>query len=230
MIEMKEDKIFETQDGSHSVLSHKFGVSYHSKYGAITESKHVFIEAGFLPKTIHKKDIQILEIGLGTGLNALLTMIAAQQHDIKVNYVGVEGFPISESQYKALNYPAILGKEQYEEAFSQIHQSDWGKPIEITSNFTLQKEKMLFEEINFPPQFDVVYFDAFAPSAQPELWEDPIIQKVYDALLQEGILVTYCAKGVVKRRLKSIGFEIESLPGPPGKREMTRGRKKPING
>ncbi len=222
---MHLDQIIETQDGSHSILSHKYGVSYHSKYGAITESKHVFISAGLFPKIREKEVISILEIGFGTGLNAFLSFIEANTKKLKLNYVGIEAYPISEEQYHHLNYPELLETPHFKNQFLQLHTSEWGKSIVIDPQFTFIKHLKHFEDIDYQSSFDVIYFDAFAPSAQPELWEEDLLQKMYDALVPGGIMVTYCAKGLVKRRLKSIGFTVESLPGPPGKREMTKGIK-----
>jgi len=220
---MQADQIIETQDGSHSILSHRYGVSYHSKYGAITESRHVFIEAGLYPLIFRKKQINILEIGFGTGLNALLTLIEAQNKNLQIYYEGVEAYPLSAEQYKQLNYPDLLHVAQLKEQFLQLHTTDWENVHQIDAHFGLKKTLQRFEELDYPPKFDLIYFDAFAPSAQPELWEEALLEKMYKALRPEGVMVTYCAKGAVKRRMKAIGFKVESLPGPPGKREMTRG-------
>lgn len=222
---MSEDSIFETQDGSHSILSHKFGVSYHSKYGAITESRHVFLEAGLLPKLMEKEQVNILEIGFGTGLNAFLTFLEIQERNVTVKYEAIEAYPVTKDQFRALNYPSILQRNDLFSFFVKLHESEWGVQHQMAPNFSFKKENMLFEDLNLNPQFDVIYFDAFAPSAQPELWEESLLEKMYQALLPGGVLVTYCAKGIVKRRLKAMGFKVERLPGPPGKREMTRGVK-----
>ncbi len=222
---MLTDQIIETQDGSHSILSHKYGVSYHSKYGAITESRHVFIEAGLFPHLIKGRKTSVLEIGFGTGLNAFLTFLEADQRQIPVYYEGIEAYPLSSDQYQQLNYAELLKAEEEKDQFMRLHQSDWGAEISLSPFFSFQKVKMRIEEVDRSNQFDVIYFDAFAPSAQPELWEEEVLEKMFKALSEGGILVTYCAKGIVKRRLKNIGFIVESLPGPPGKREMTRGIK-----
>jgi tRNA U34 5-methylaminomethyl-2-thiouridine-forming methyltransferase MnmC len=219
-------RIFETQDGSHSILSEKYGVSYHSKYGAIQETQHVFIDAALRPKALSQKGISILGIGFGTGLNAFMTYLEAEKYQWKINYVGIEAFPISIEEAHQLNYPETLNQPNKAADFLKMHESNWSKLVDFSDYFKLEKRKMLFQEIDFQNQFDVIYFDAFAPTAQPELWEPTIMQKMYNALKKDGILVTYCAKGVVKRTLKGVGFVVESLKGPPGKREMTRAIKK----
>ncbi len=225
---MSEQKIFETQDGSHSIFSEQFGVSYHSKYGAVQETQHVFIDAALRFKAVLKRDIRILEIGFGTGLNALMTYLEARKRNLAVQYTAIEAYPISLQQVQSLNYNEILRvRESETPIFESLHTAAWNESTYFNDNFTLDKHKMLFEHIAFKNQFDIIYFDAFAPNAQPTLWESPIMQKMYDALLPEGILATYCAKGEVKRTMKSVGFEVERLKGPPGKREMTRAIKLP---
>lgn len=217
-----QDLIFETQDGSHSIMSAQHGVSYHSKYGAVQESRHVFIQAGLYQKALQQKDIRILEFGFGSGLNAFLSLLETQQHDWKIRYEAVEAYPILPEQARLLNYPTLLEANHLQAAFLKMHECPWGQEVEITPSFVLKKWLQRFEDISFQNQFDVIYFDAFAPDAQPELWELPVLEKAYEALCTGGLLVTYCAKGSVKRALKSAGFQLESLPGPPGKREMTR--------
>lgn len=222
---MNQNEIIETQDGSHSIYSPKFGVTYHSKYGAVQESRHVFIESGLFYVALTRKDIAVLEIGLGTGLNALLTLIESQRRQLRIQYEAVEAFPLSMEQARRLNHPSILESGAYQDQFLAMHEAAWGRHIELSPAFEFKKELRHFEEIDYSQEFDLVYFDAFAPDAQPELWDLPVLSRVYEALRPGGILVTYCAKGVVKRRLKSLGFEVESLKGPPGKREMTRAVK-----
>ncbi|MBX2928262.1 MAG: tRNA (5-methylaminomethyl-2-thiouridine)(34)-methyltransferase MnmD [Saprospiraceae bacterium] len=223
---MEQDDIFETQDGSHSVFSHRFGVSYHSKYGAVQESKHVFLEAGLFPKAILQKDIAVLELGFGTGLNALLTLLEAERLGISIRYETVEAFPLSETQAALLNYPELLGRNDSREHLLAMHRAASGAALQITPDFLFRKIIGRFEEIAYDGSFDVCYFDAFAPETQPELWTEAVLGRVYEALRPNGVLVTYCAKGAVKRTLKALGFQLESIPGPPGKREMTRALKK----
>jgi tRNA U34 5-methylaminomethyl-2-thiouridine-forming methyltransferase MnmC len=221
---MEDLSVFKTQDGSDSVYSDQFGVSYHSKYGAIQESRHVFLKSGLYPKLQELDRVDVLETGLGTGLNALLTCLEAEAVDKPVHYVALEAYPLPREQADTLNYPEYLGPASAA-VFRQIHHCDWGAPVQITERFTFEKRRTPFEAFEQENAFDVVYFDAFAPNAQPELWEKAVLGRMYRALRLQGIFVTYCAKGAVKRCLKSLGFQIEALPGPPGKREMTRGIK-----
>jgi len=176
---------------------------------------------------VTKKTIKILEIGLGTALNAYLTFLYALEHDLNIEYVGIEGFPIELDQAKELNYSKVLDADNKHIPFLQFHELAWDTetPHKLGENFNFTKRNIKFEELDDKDQYDIIYFDAFAPDAQPELWENPFLQKMYDALLPDGILTTYCAKGVVKRTFKGIGFELETLPGPPGKREMIRVKK-----
>ncbi len=217
--------IFETQDGSHSIVSKEYGVSYHSRYGAVQESRHVFIEAGLYAKALAKKDLGILEFGFGSGLNAFLTLLEAAQHGWNIHYEAIEAFPISVEQAIQLNYPTLLGAPHFQSAFLQMHECTPEMNQQLTPFFSFQKKLSRFENVDYPAQFDVVYFDAFAPSVQPELWEAAVLQRAFAALVPGGVFVTYSAKGSVKRTLKSVGFQLETLPGPPGKREMTRGIK-----
>jgi len=215
-------QIIDTEDGSHSILSEKFGVTYHSKHGAIQESMHVFIEAGLRVRMREAQALAVLGIGFGTGLNAFLTCLEADKQQVKIDYTAVEAYPLSTEIIHQLNYTAKLKGADRDNFFDKIHHADWENRAAIHPYFSIEKNKMRFEEIDVKNAFDVVFFDAFAPNSQPELWETPMFQKMYDALRLDGILTTYCAKGVVKRTLKSVGFQIESIPGPPGKREMTR--------
>lgn len=219
--------LFITDDGSHSVLSDAFGVSYHSKHGAIQETQHVFIEAG-LKYAVEKglKDISILEIGFGTGLNAFMTFLEAERLGIKIDYTTVEAYPLSMSSIFQLNYVEKLEAEAHRSAFETMHTASYSEKHPLSKNVYFTKILTDFKHIHFKNTFDIIYFDAFAPEAQPELWETEMMQKMYDALKINGILITYCAKGVVKRVMKSVGFSIEKLAGPPGKREMTRAYKK----
>lgn len=219
------DSIFETQDGSHSIFSQKYGVSYHSKYGAIQETQHVFIEAGLYPKAQLQKNISILDIGFGTGLNAFMTLLEAEKKGLSIQYQAIEAYPIKVEEAKQLNYPEQLKASAHSSTFHALHTLDWNEWHDLSKNFQFKKWKCQFEEIAFSKEFDIIYFDAFAPSAQAELWETPLLSKMFNALKENGLWVSYCAKGSVKRNLKAIGFQVESLKGPPGKREMTRGLK-----
>lgn len=217
--------LFETQDGSHSLFSEQYGVSYHSKYGAIQETQHVFINAALRFKAVVQKEISILEIGFGTGLNAYMTLLEAAKRNLAVQYTAIEAYPISLPKASTLNYPTLLKDEKFSSHFLQMHSADWATSIPITEQFKFIKRQIKFETIDYDNQFDIIYFDAFAPNSQPELWEADILGAMYKTLKKDGVLVTYCAKGVVKRTLKAVGFQIEALKGPPGKREMTRAIK-----
>lgn len=222
---MKAHEFSFTQDGSHTLISSEFGASYHSMYGAVQESRHVFIEAGLRPKALSADEVSILEIGFGTGLNALMSLLETQLRASKILYTGVEAYPISPSQAEMLNYAAVLEKPESHAYLMQMHACDWGVPIQITTQFRFTKLLQRFEDLVFEEAFDVIYFDAFAPTTQPELWEPEMMKRMFVALRAGGVLCTYSAKGMVKRHLRQAGFEVEALPGPPGKREMTRGRK-----
>ncbi len=220
-----QGRIFETGDGSPSIFSEQFGVSYHSMHGAIQETEHVFIEAGLRYRAAELEELSILGIGMGTGLNAYMTYLEAERQQLKINYVTIEAFPLEFVVAEQLNYAELLGKEDTQALFLTLHEAAWGKTQELSPCFKFTKWLKRFEEIDFMNQFDVIYFDAFAPNAQPELWEADLLTKMYHALKPNGVLVTYCAKGVVKRTLKAIGFEVQAIPGPPRKREMTRAVK-----
>lgn len=216
--------IFKTEDGSHSVMSEQFGVAYHSTHGAIQETQHVFIEAGLNNVWLQNLDeISILDIGFGTGLNAYMTFIEAERLGLKIRYVTYEKYPLSIEESEMLNYGSQL---QYsDEILKKMHNCAWFASHELTPFFVFEKRLLPIESIDSQNDINLIYFDAFAPEIQPQLWEQPMMQKMYDALRSEGILTTYCAKGAVKRALKAVGFMIEPLPGPPFKREITRARK-----
>ncbi len=218
-------QLFVTQDGSHSIYSEQFEVSYHSKYGAIQETQHVFINAGLRYMAEQQKEMAILDIGFGTGLNAYMTLIEGGKRGLSIKYSAYEAFPISNEQVLQLNYPQLLNLPNSTTLFNQLHSCDWNEAIPFHPGFTFTKHLASFESIQELNAYDLIYFDAFAPSAQPELWETTLLEKMYKALKVNGVLVTYCAKGQVKRNLKEVGFEVEKLKGPPGKREMTRAKK-----
>ena len=219
------NELFVTSDGSHSLFSEKYGVSYHSKYGAVQETKHVFIESGLRLKAVVQSHVRILDIGFGTGLNALMTLLEAHRRDISIDYTAIEAYPVDPPLVAKLNYIEQLGVPEFADAFQKMHTMPWEEEALVSPDFTFSKYQMQFEEVEFDQKFDLVYYDAFAPNAQPELWEADVLKRMYDALDEGGVLTTYCAKGVVKRNLKGLGFLVESLPGPPGKREMTRAIK-----
>lgn len=212
-----------SNDGSHTVYSDAFNETYHSVNGAVTESMHVFIEAGF--KQIQKSRIRILEIGFGTGLNAFLTFLETDTRRIEVTYDTLELYPVCEEVYSSLNYPETLGSNR-DEAFKRMHTGAWGEWIAITERFSLQKLNVDIKSFTYPiDSYDVVYFDAFSPVAQPELWEQDVFNAIYRSMCAGGVLTTYCAKGEVRRNMQRAGFTVERLSGPPGKREMLRATK-----
>lgn len=213
-----------TEDGSHTIYLPEMDEHYHSVHGAIQESLHIYIEQGLLQTT--KKELSVLEIGFGTGLNAYLTYCFAQEKGLSLHYCSLEKYPLNESEFSKLNYPNNIFHE-YSFIFNQMHQTEWNKIIEIPKNFKLEKinADLLTFQFNEVPQFDLVYYDAFAPGKQPEMWTDEVLHKVAATVKPEGILVTYCAKGTVRRALSDAGFTMERIPGPSGKKEILRGKK-----
>lgn len=217
--------IITTGDGSKTIHLPDWNENYHSSHGAVQEAKHVFLKHG-LDVLLGNSEIHILEVGFGTGLNTILTLEAAFHTETKIYYDGLEAFPISNEEMVALEYENLLPSDFLKNQFKEIHATSWGSPHSITPNFTLTKIQETLQNQNFTPNtYDIIYFDAFGPRVQEDMWTKEIFQKLYTSLKPGGYLVTYCAKGQVKRDLKSVGFFVEALPGPPGKREMTRGRK-----
>ena len=217
-------KLVVTADGSHSFYLEEMDEHYHSKHGSIAESNHIFIEAGLKQKSAEKSNFKLLEVGMGTALNVWLSALALKGSGLKVNYTAIEAFPLSLDEAQNLNYPDLLGKGHA--LFNKIHQSEWELPVQLTEEISLLKQQASLQSLSLEQAYDLVYFDAFAPEKQPELWEESIFRKLYDSMTKGGLLVTYCVKGVIRRRLKAIGFEVEKLAGPPGgKREMLRARK-----
>lgn len=213
-------KIITTEDGSHSLHNVELNESYHSLRGAMGESLHVFIEAGL--KFIHQekkiKNISVFEVGFGTGLNAWLTWQYAIENNLPVEYKSIETSPLSKDIYSGLNY----GEP---DKFFQLHECPWEKYVAF-ENFSLEKSNQSLEEIELHEvHFDLIYFDAFAPSKQPEIWSIENLEKCFRSLKPGGILVTYCAQGQFKRNLAALGFEVQTLPGALGKKEMVRGVK-----
>lgn len=212
-----------TADGSYTLYVPELDEHYHSVKGALTESQHIFIEMGL--KHSPAPEPHILEIGLGTGLNAFLTLLAAEEMQRKVYYTGIERYPLAEETLRQLDYPGIIGKKQ-EEDYYAIHQAAWEKETNLSPWFTLHKIEGDFTRHTFQKGYDIIYFDAFAPEKQPEMWEQSLFNTLYNVLNEGGILTTYCAKGVVRRMLQTAGFTVERLPGPPGgKREILRATK-----
>jgi tRNA U34 5-methylaminomethyl-2-thiouridine-forming methyltransferase MnmC len=212
-----------TGDGSTTIRIPDWNENYHSSHGAIQEAKHVFLTHG-LDVFQNQDEISILEIGFGTGLNAFITFLETLTKD-KVNYVGVEAYPISAAEVAQMNYVSELKAAPYATNFEKMHASDWEHEIAITAQFNLTKRKQFFQDINDKNQYHLIYFDAFGYPLQPELWSEAIFVKMYEALLPGGVLVTYACRSVIKNAMLAAGFSIEKLPGAPGKREMLRATK-----
>ena len=215
-----------TNDGSNTLFLPNLNEHYHSIHGAIQESVHVFIKNGIQKISSNKLGVNILEIGFGTGLNALLTLDYSNVNNLKVNYHTIEPYPIQDEKiWSALNYCELINNN-LKNQFDLLHRSDWNQEVLMTSFFSFYKYKYTVENCLLKlDSFDVIYFDAFSPRSQPELWDESVLKKMFLLLKKNGFLVTYCSKGIVKRKLKKIGFVIDSLPGPPGKREMTFAKK-----
>lgn len=220
---MKTLQLKVTDDGSHTLFSTQIDEYYHSTYGSVQESQLIFIEYGF--NFCKKNEINILEIGFGTGLNAFLTLIEADIKGKKVNYTGLELHPIEMSEAKLLNFPEIIEKSD-RNIFEKIHMVNWGKFTAINQHFKLKKTKADFTNVEILGLYDLVYFDAFSPEKQAEMWTTEMFRKIHQCCAENGVLTTYCCKGSVKRALKNAGFLIEKLPGPAGKREVIRAIKR----
>lgn len=214
-----ERKVQLTADGSSTIAIPAMQVTYHSKHGAVQESNHVFIQAGLEWMIAQgQKHIRIFEMGFGTGLNALLTAEYIQPMPIQITYYSAEAYPLNEIEANSLNYTN-------QTMLQQLHNSAWNQPTAITSNFTLHKLHTTLNKCIINEPIDLIYYDAFAPNAQPDLWTEAIFAKLYDWTAPSGILVTYCSKGDVRRAMQAAGWSIEKIPGPPGKREMVRAHK-----
>lgn len=222
-------KLIITDDGSHSLYDEHLKETYHSSHGAFKEAIHVFMLYGldsWVAEYPGKKPIRVFEVGFGTGLNAWLTLVWAEQNQIPVLYHSIEPYPLSEEIYTQLNYgdqdDAIFHYKPY---LQRLHKAAWNEGIVMSEYFNMKKENVTLDEVKLYPT-DVVFYDAFAPSKQPEMWSKELLEKVYQAMNPGAILTTYCATGQLRRDLKDVGFEVESHPGPPGKKEITRGWKK----
>ncbi len=214
-------EIKKTADGSHTLFLSSIDENYHSNFGAIQESEHIFINAGL--KQCTKNDISILEVGFGTGLNVFLTYLWTQENkNIKINFTTLEKFPVDHEIALQLNYGNILGVK---EVYIQLHFSEWDKILKISENFTLEKIKTDFTGYRHRKTYDLIYFDAFSPEKQPEMWTEELFRGIFENCNENAIMVTYCSKGWVKRAMQSAGFKIEKLEGPPGKRQILRATK-----
>lgn len=221
-------EIIKTGDGSATIYLPEWNEHYHSKHGALQEAKHVFLKTGF-HHFLAKKDVQelsILEIGFGTGLNALLTYFEAESEKVSVDYTGVEAYPVSSEELEALDYSEVISNKEASVVIKAMHNAEWDKKEEVSAFFKLQKQQMFFSDIRAEGAYDIIFFDAFGPRVQPDLWTEKIFSLMYRALKDEGVLVTYSAKGDVRRAMQAVGFFVERLPGPPGKREMLRATRK----
>lgn len=218
-----EREIIRTKDGSTTIHIKDWDECYHSKHGAIQEAQHVFIKNGLA--LYQNQSVSILEIGFGTGLNAFITYLESKKLDLEINYVGVEAYPVSISELSAMNYVSELNANDKNAIFNLFHESNWEEKVVIDPFFTITKRQQFFEEITDCEQYDLIYFDAFGYRVQPDLWSTSIFKKMHTALRPGGKLVTYAARGVVKRSMIEVGFTVEKLPGPPGKREMFRATK-----
>ena len=217
-------EVITTADGSTTIHLPDWNENYHSRHGAIQEAKHVFIQNGL--SLFNGKSIAILEIGFGTGLNAFITLLEAKQLGMTIDYVGVEAYPVSNDEISSMNYVKALNASDQNLYFELMHACNWEEKIQMSDAFSLTKRQQFFDTIDDTQRFDLIYFDAFGYRVQPELWSTAIFQRMYTALKPHGILVTYAARGVVKRSMTEVGFSVEKLPGPPGKREMFRACKK----
>ena len=216
-------EIIQTLDGSTTIQLTEWNECYHSKHGAIQEAQHVFIKNGL--SLFQNQEIAILEIGFGTGLNAFITLLESKKMNQTIDYVGVEAYPISAAEVLSMNYVDELDSKLESSTFEKIHESSWEEKVILNDRFALTKRKQFFQDIEDENRFDLIYFDAFGYRVQPELWSTEIFRKMYNSLKSNGILVTYAARGVVKRSMIEVGFTVEKLAGPPGKREMFRARK-----
>lgn len=224
---MAKLKIIETRDGSHTLLNEEMDETYHSAHGALTESKHVFVQEGLMAVLEQAPRAAVLEVGFGTGLNTILTFEKANEVKKDVLYVTLEPYPIEKELIDQMNYAQLLDDEELLDYFEYFHNWEWNKVKQIEDHFIFQKLQLKLEDY-FPKEvfFDVIYFDAFAPQKQPEMWTSEQMKHCFALLKPGGVLVTYCAQGQFKRDLKAAGFKVERVKGPEGgKREMTRATK-----
>ncbi len=212
----------QTADGSHTLFIPEMDEHYHSVNGAVQESRHVFIEAGM--SHLLTPHVTVYEIGYGTGLNAYLTLLEAEKQQRQVYYYTIERYPLSFELVQLLNYGEVICPEK-QDLFLQLHATPWNEPVRLTDWFTLHKIEGDNNTHELPDGIDLIYFDAFAPDKQPEMWEQEIFDNLYAHTAEGGILTTYCAKGEVRRRMQKAGYSVERIPGPPGKREMLRATK-----
>lgn len=224
---MDGHRIFETQDGSRSLFSERYGVSYHSKYGALQETRHIFIEAGLRHCAVDRTHLEVLEVGYGTGLNCLASLLHAARVGLSLNYVGLDPYPVPDATLARLDYPTAIGLGPAGRTLAEgLTAISWPGQAWLTPKLRVEKRLDPLQDLTERDRYDLVYFDAFAPEAQPELWTPAVFALLHAAVRPGAALVTYCAKGQVKRDLRAAGFTVERLQGPPGKREMTRAVRK----
>jgi tRNA U34 5-methylaminomethyl-2-thiouridine-forming methyltransferase MnmC len=217
-----DSELILTEDGSNTLYVPEIDECYHSSHGAIQESMHIFIEAGL--KQSKKHEINILEIGFGTGLNAFLTLIEAEKSQKTIHFISLELYPVEIEKALKLNYSDLISPE-FKEIFEKLHTSPWNETVQISPFFSLKKAEADFTKFEFTEKYDVIYFDAFSPEKQPEMWTVEQFEKLYNCCNFGAVLTTYCAKGAVRRAMEVAGFKVERLQGPPGKREILRGIK-----
>lgn len=216
-------QIEQTADGSQTLFVPELNEHYHSVKGALTESEHIFIQMGLKHSSVEAP--HVLEIGFGTGLNAFLTLLTADTDQRNIHYTTLERYPVTPALIEQLTYPELICPERKDD-FQALHQAAWNTDVQLTPYFTLHKVETDFTSYTFPATYDVIYFDAFAPEKQPEMWTQSLFDTLCQQLNPQGILTTYCAKGTVRRMLQAAGFMVERLPGPPGgKREILRATK-----
>lgn len=221
---MLKTVIVNTDDGSHTLYQNDIDEHYHSTFGAFTESRHIFIEQGL--KAVNKRGIHVFEMGFGTGLNCLLSYIEAEKSNKKVMYHTIENHPLDIENALQLNYSSLLGK-QAAKVFHNLHTAKWDTDIQMSDFFNIRKINQDINDYTFDDTYDIVYYDAFSPKAQPEVWQYSIFRRIYEHLNDHGFIITYCVKGEVKALLVKCGFHLQKLPGPPkGKREILKAIKK----
>ena len=213
-----------TGDGSTSIFIPELNEGYHSRHGAIQEAYHVFIKNGL--ELFSKQELSILEIGFGTGLNAFITYLETKKSKQTIDYVGIEAYPVENEHVLQMNYVQQLDALDEQKVFNHIHTSNWETKTELSKHFFLTKRKQFFQDIQDSDTYDLIYFDAFGYTVQPELWSEAIFKIMYQSLKKNGVLVTYACRSSIKNAMLAVGFTIEKLPGAPGKREMLRATKK----
>lgn len=221
--------MFITEDGSSSLKHAQFNESYHSKFGAVDESRHVFMDAGlqewYRRYSTEHRILNIFEMGFGTGLNAVLALQWAEDLRCRIFYHSIELYPLNEEQLNVLNHADFVDNHLHENV-RKIQFGEWNKTLSVSPFFTLYKQQISLLDVELPKDFfDVIFFDAFSPNVQPELWTEKVFQKIFSASRTPAILTTYCAKGDVRRAMQSAGFEVTKIPGPIGKREIVRAYK-----